>query len=52
MTVKELIDWLSKQPQDAPVFYDCPNCGRSNEAVSLSHPVLIRTKRNEGGQVQ
>ena len=45
MTVAEAIEVLKKQPQDVPLYFDCPHCGMGNLMGTPTHAVVIKTKK-------
>ncbi len=39
----EVIAHLQKMPPDAPVYFDCPHCGRANGFAQLGIAVMVTT---------
>lgn len=42
-TAKDVIEGLSKLPPDAPVYFDCPHCGKSGGFHRVSIAVMVTT---------
>ena len=51
-TVSKIIKELKKLPQDLPVFFDCPHCGRANifNMVRVSAVIETEYKKKENHQ--
>ena len=45
MTVKEVIEMLSKMDQAIPVYFDCPNCGKANELCRVDQVVVVKGRK-------
>jgi hypothetical protein len=45
-TVADVIKSLQQMPQDAPIYFDCHFCGKSNGFQKLGIAVMVSTKGN------
>ncbi len=45
MTVREIMEMLSKLDPAMPVYFDCPNCGRANELHQVQQVAVVKGKK-------
>jgi len=45
MTVKEVVEALSKLDPEMPVYFDCPNCGKATELYRVNQVVVVKGKK-------
>ena len=45
-TTADVIAQLQKMPPDAPVYFDCPNCGKANGFNHLGIAAMVTTKES------
>lgn len=49
-TVAEVIAELQKLPQDLPMYFDCPRCGRANIFSTTRMSAVVETTSKEENQ--